>query len=158
MKLTFLYDINKLGLNNSMGRILELATNNVRRIQFLMIALLFFSYNVEAQIDSLNIQLIGINKGEKYKFISNGKVFYKVKCNGLNRVNDFLFPIQNLKENATLDLFVYRKGRFGLFYRNTEACFIFKPQFKYLVIYRNKRLKNRYALDYEWSNNRMMLE
>jgi hypothetical protein len=106
--------------------------------------------------DSLQLVMQGLQNGETYIVLYNNIVVRKIKCSH-KRCSEYI----GIKLDTTylegnfLNIQVLRKGRFGLFYRDTYLSPTFKNEYKYLIIFRNNHLKNRYALDYFWSNDKL---
>lgn len=97
-------------------------------------------------------------KGEKYKIVYKDIEIAKIKCRQKTCIYYVKIPLDKVKKNDIIDLHIFRKGKFGIFYRYTELFISYKSGFEYLSFFRNYRLKNRYALDYFWSNGRVYSE
>lgn len=117
---------------------------------------LCFSIRLMAQDDSLRIHIQGLCKGEKYEVYYNNILVSKIRC-AKKRCDDYIsIKLDSImKEDSFLNIDIHRRGRYALFYRDTY----FSPRYikgkKYLVIRRNKKLKNRYALDYLWADEKI---
>lgn len=115
--------------------------------------------------DSLRVSMFGICKGEKYKFYNrNYKLIAQFECNHKSKIFGncccsfhFSIPVDSfMKVNKPLELIVYKK--FWFKYRDTHFHTLYDPTKKYLVIYRNHRLKNRYAIDSWWLDEKLKYE
>lgn len=116
---------------------------------YILFILLMFSIHTYAQQDSLRIYFQGLSMGETYK------IYYKSKKIGtisVKRHNIYLaIPLDySMKENHFLDISIYRKGWFSLFFRDTYFATTYNPNKKYLIVHRNQKLKRRFAIEPIW--------
>ena len=104
--------------------------------------------------DSLTVVFQGIKKGEKYKIYYKGN-FVKIiesKKDFFRSTDSLRVSIIGINDGDGLGLDVYRKGRFSIFYRNTYFGTFYDSSKKYLIIYRDEKLKLRYAITPIWRN------
>ena len=103
--------------------------------------------------DSLIVYFTGhVPKREKFKVQYGADVILKFKSNGGYK-HKFKVPLsKNAKNGDALNIYVLRKGLFGLSYKDVGLNRHFELGYKYLIIFRDNRLKNKYAVDSEWSN------
>lgn len=101
--------------------------------------------------DSLRIYLQGILKGESYKIFYNHYEFANLKCYGNFCYYYFAIPIDSLiKKGKEIQLSIYRKGRHSLKYKQTYFYSEYDPTQKYLIIFRNIKLKDKFAIEPLW--------
>jgi hypothetical protein len=103
--------------------------------------------------DSIEVYFIGEGpKGERIKVQYGSVKILEFKIRGPFKYK-FLIPSPRTKKyGAALNVFVLRKGLFGIAFRDTRLNAYYEEGFKYLVIIRDTTLKNRFAVKYEWSN------
>ena len=97
-----------------------------------------------AQQDSVDVFFIGNTTGEKFKIFWDGKLILTFKGSKSYKYN-FKVPREEawVNKRYTGKFLVYRKSAFGLSYKEIGA---FNPGYephKYLVIWRNPRLKKQ---------------
>jgi len=114
--------------------------------------LLLFLFGSSLKADSLTVVFQGVKKGERYKIYYKGNFvkLIKSKRNFIRSVDSIRISISGLNESDVLDLNVHRKGRFSIFYRNTYFGTFYNPSKKYLIVYRDEKLKSRYAITPLW--------
>lgn len=105
------------------------------------------------QPDSVDVFFIGNIPGEKFKVFWDGKLLTTIKGNRSYKYR-FKIPRDSMWQDKdyTNKFSVYRKPTLGLRYREVGT---FNPNYepkKYLVIWRNPKLKNRAAIQTNWSN------
>lgn len=116
---------------------------------FSLFICLIVAIRLHAQQDSLRIYFQGLNKGETYV------IYYKSNKIGTisTKKNNFYLAIpvdDSMKENHFLDINIYRKGCFSLFFRYTSFSTTYNPHKKYLIVHRNEKLKRRFAIEPLW--------
>jgi len=106
--------------------------------------------------DSLRIFIQGMMRGEKYKIYYNHQYLRKVKCRN-EKCSEYLsLSIDpSISKGKILPIEIYRKGFMGFVYRNTFFSVTYNPEFKFLIIFRNQRLKKRYALEPLWRDEKL---
>ena len=124
----------------------------------LVFILIILSSLCFAQSDSLKIFFTGYDfKGEKFKVLHESKEVLKFKA-GERYKYSFTIPKDSTwKYGRPLSIHIYRKGKFGLCYRDLEFNAFYEPGSKYLQIYRDGMLRNKYAVDYKWVNEEPFL-
>lgn len=120
----------------------------------LLFAFLFLFCISQIQADSLTVVFQGIRKGEKYKVYYNGNLekIIKGERNFIRSTDSLRISIIGINDGDVLGLDVYRKGRFSIFYRNTYFGTFYDSCKKYPIIYRDEKLKSRYAITPIWRN------
>jgi hypothetical protein len=106
-----------------------------------------------AQQDSVDVFFIGNTPGEKFKVFWDGKLLLAFKGNKSYK-HEFKVPREDMwkVKGYTNKFSVYRKPSFGIRYKEIGT---FNPNYdskKYLVIWRNPKLKNRAAIQTSWSD------
>jgi hypothetical protein len=106
-----------------------------------------------AQSDSLKICFVGYSNGDQYKIYSETvvklhirekgkfKYLFQIPIDSAWRVG---YPIHNIS--------VSRKGKLAFRYRETGLQIPYDNTKRYLVIRRNPELKNKYAVDFIWTD------
>lgn len=105
------------------------------------------------QSDSLEIFFIGNIKGEKYKIFWGEGAAMNFKGTTSYKYS-FKVPREDKswsKRGWINNVFVYRKGRFSLSYKEVPLTIEYENK-KYLVIWRNPALRNQIALQASWSD------
>lgn len=124
----------------------------------LISSLLFFKLeNSFAQSDSLTVfvKIVG-PKYEKYRFYHKGKLMIETP-RGDFYLDSFKVALgSNFRQGSSLDIYITRKGLIRIGYWNIPLGIPLytNPNKKYLVIYRDPRFKNRFPLDYLYTNSR----
>jgi hypothetical protein len=125
-----------------------------------MMSITAFSQTVVT--DTINVIMTGLYKGEKYRIYYNGALVKTLNCKSKieDGTCDFEFKLigKIIQSGDLLPLFIFRKGRFGLIYRETKLSILYNPHYKYLRIYRNFKFKNKYSIDYKWINEKPMYD
>jgi hypothetical protein len=105
-----------------------------------------------AQTDSLKVFFIGQVPGEKFQVYWKGKKVLDVS-GSTSYKESFSIPKEERwrSSGGVDDLTVYRRGKFGVRYKDTGFFSGFENK-KYLIIKRNPRLKNRAAVEAFWSD------
>ena len=111
--------------------------------------------SLKAQNDSIRIILQGdFIRNEKFNIFYKDTLVKTIKC---KKHHVYFFAIKKdsiIKENDILDIRVLRKGAFGLFYRDTYFGTTYKSE-KYLILYKNEKLKNRFSIEPIWQNEQI---
>lgn len=118
-----------------------------------VLLLIILSTGVVLSQDSVRVFVVGGGiKGEKFKYRYENKELLKFRVKG-NFKYEFEVPIKKgMKYGSSIPIFIYRKGFFGLFYRRVGEGLYYDDNYKYLIIIRDERLKNRVPLEFKWSN------
>jgi len=115
------------------------------------ILLLLNSLNLFAQ-DSLKIYFIGsFLHSEKYLITYEGNLLKKYCVKSY--FGDTLKIERPLKYKSMEFLPIKIFKKYLGFYKDTEISILNYPDKKYLLIYRDKRMRNRYSLNYYWFDN-----
>ena len=103
--------------------------------------------------DSVQVFVIGGGvDGEKFRFYYKDRKVLNFKVDG-NFKYEFKIPMEKgWQYGSSIPLFIYRKGRFGLFYRNVVPAIYYDDAHKYLIFERDYGRKNRFPLEFSWSN------
>lgn len=93
----------------------------------------------------------GLFNKEKYQIFIDGELYREIKPGNFNFY--ITIPLDsNIKGCMPLNFDIYRKGKFGLFFRDTNCGAFYNEEKKFLIIYRNHKLKRRFAIDAIWSD------
>jgi hypothetical protein len=118
--------------------------------KILLILVLAVSFRSYAS-DSLTIYLQGLKPGEKYKVYLKGYLIGDFQCK--KKSCTFQFKILDEYENGEpLGLRIYRKCKMCFSYKDTYFGTFYDSKKKYLIIYRNEKLKNKYAIEPLWKD------
>lgn len=111
-----------------------------------------FSLTANAQTDSLRVFFVGQVPREKFQVYWKGKKVLDFEGSTAYK-KSFSIPRETTWQSSggVTDLIIYRKGKFGLRFRDTAFFSGFEDR-KYLIIKRNPRLKNRAAVEAIWSD------
>lgn len=107
-----------------------------------------FTQNCNEYLDSLRVNFIGLERGDKYRIkYLNDDVYLNCKSEKCSYYLSF--------KRDTTDLFfskikVFKKGQKG--YNNTFLSVVDNKYRKFLILHKSKRLKKRYAIDYFWGD------
>lgn len=106
-----------------------------------------------AQTDSIKVFFWGEGpKGEKFKVYHRDKILIDFESKG-KFIHTFFIYVQQAQEyGAALEIAVYRKGRYNLYFRSTQLNSYYDPSKEYYIIERNIKLKNKYAVEQRWSD------
>lgn len=140
-------------MNNKM--IPLILTNNVLLKSILLLCFFMLYSNKEAlALDSTKVFVAGwFFKGETYYIHVNNQV-YKIKCKwGSDAFSFYVLHSDSIKDGEFMKLTIWRKGRWGLRYFDTNTVIMYDDSRKYLVLSRSNRVKNRYSFEVEWLNN-----
>jgi hypothetical protein len=105
------------------------------------------------KVDSIRVFFIGGSSPEKYKFYYEGKLVFSVKVKDSFNYTFRLNTVKIWNGNHVSGIQIYRKGRFGIKFRDTGEQISYEPN-KYLIIKKNPFLKNRIAVDHYWSDTK----
>jgi len=138
--------------------------NSLFRAKNMLFLAIFYSvsaYSQKCNQDSLRILLQSIENGESYEVYYADSLIGKFSCETNKPRYDFFcafhltIPVDStMKDGEFLDLEIYRKSKYGHIYRNTNIVIVYNSHEKYLRIYRDHRVKNRYALSYMWRDEK----
>lgn len=119
-------------------------------ILFLFLCASYLSYSK----DSLTVFIWGIKKGEKYKVVVQGKIQGIYFCNSKSKTCSFEFKIYSgqYSNEEPMQIDVYRKSRFSFQYKSTLFSAFYNTNKKYLLIKRDNKLKDRYAVKSVWED------
>jgi hypothetical protein len=105
--------------------------------------------------DTLTVFFTGMGEGEIYKMCNGHTLLSVVKTKskqGFKKVFKIsLSP--KLKDGTGMDITVLRKGRFGIWFRDTNLLVAYSSQRRYLVVSKNLNLKRRRSVEYKWSDD-----
>jgi len=109
----------------------------------------FLSYS---QGDSLRVFFYGNVKGERFKVYWEGRMLLKFKSSASYKYSFKIPREKSLEKDGLIEhIMIYRKGVFGLRYRDLVFQVDYEPK-KYLIIWRNPMLKNWAAVQGRWSD------
>jgi hypothetical protein len=119
-----------------------------------LLLILFYFFIQHLYGDSLTVVFQGIKKGEKYKVFYKGDFVKLIKSKKHYKYSNdsFRISVLGLQDGNGLGIEIYRKGKCGLFYRDTYFGTFYDSSKKYLIVYRDEKLKSRYAISPIWSN------
>ena len=120
------------------------------KLSLYLLAILLSHFNY-SQVDSIKVFIVGNVKGESYKFYFGRKMVLSFTSDYSYKYA-FTIPIDSsYVENQTMmrNLSAYRK--FGLSFKRIAFNPVYK-NYKYLIIWRNMKMKMRFAMDYYWSD------
>jgi len=101
--------------------------------------------------DSLTVFIQGYgHKGEKYKVYHRNKLILKFKSGGAYLYTFKIPKSSDWKYGSRLNLYVERRGKFGLFYRSIGLNAYNTNKHKYFLLRRSDLLKNKYAFEQQW--------
>ncbi|TSE04794.1 hypothetical protein [Aquimarina algiphila] len=117
---------------------------------YIILILTILSHGVKSQNDSLKILLINGSKIKNYKLIVqyNDSLHYKIK---LKKNSNHLIKLpmpEGLEEYDALPLSIFKKSFF--MYRDTHTNVSYEKNKKNLIIYDDKRVKDRYSFSFIW--------
>ena len=112
--------------------------------------IMFLSIKAYSQ-DTITVVFHGIRKGESYIVYNRFKKIGFIKYKN-TRYGDYELKIDvsSYKEGDFMSIEIYRRGFLSLGYKNTSLSVKFMPNKPYLLLFRDRKLKNRYALTPEW--------
>jgi hypothetical protein len=127
--------------------------NSIMGQKFCIVIILFTSIPTFAQEDSIKVFFIGNYPGEKFRVFWEGKLILEFKG---DRSYKYTFQVPRdaswIKKGYTNKFVIYRRAAWGFAYKELGG---FNPGYepkKYLIIWRNPRLKNRAAIQTRWSD------
>jgi uncharacterized protein YfaT (DUF1175 family) len=104
------------------------------------------------QPDSLRIYFHGLDKHDKYLVYYNDSLVKTItgKTGFENHYVSIQIDTSILYKDNYWPITVYKKMFFGIFSINTYLKIDFQCMSKYLIIYKDFRVKRRYSLSYMW--------
>ncbi|MGV3599175.1 MAG: hypothetical protein ACO1PI_15020 [Bacteroidota bacterium] len=123
--------------------------------------LIIFSVIIKANkngpnIDSIKVHVIGyFFKNESFKFhdrVANRTTYKKVK-KGINAFAFYTYISDTIKNGDIIHLRIVRKSFLGCKYVDTRGVVIYEDDRKYLVFWRDFRMKDRYSFVIDWWNS-----
>lgn|GEM_PF-5792351 len=112
---------------------------------FLLLSFCGLSQNT-INSDSLKMY-INLKECKKFEVYYEDKLLFK---SGTSSSEDTLITFYSVIGKGQLPITVFKKGIFG--YRNSELTIYYESNKKYLVLFRNSRVKRRYFFDVKWVN------
>ncbi len=112
---------------------------------FLLLSFCGLSQNTKSS-DSLKLY-INLKECKKIEVYYEDKLLFK---SGTSSSKDTVITFYSVIGQGQLPITVFKKGIFG--YRNSELIIYYEPNKKYLVLFRNSRVKRRYFFDARWVN------
>lgn len=123
------------------------------RCSFWVLFSFFATGTAFAQNSQLKVHVIGnFYKMEKFIFEYEGVQFHKSVKRGKNSFAFFIDIPDSIRHDEEIKIRVFRKGFWGLRFRDTETEVYYEANRKYLVLNRSKRLKSRYSFESYWSD------
>ena len=105
------------------------------------------------QKDSVTVFILGRSqKGEKYKVYYNGQMILRFKSARLYMYDFNIKKGSDWKYGTRINLYIVRKGRFGVIYRSIGLNPYYDGKSRYYILRRSDRLKNKYAFEYLWAD------
>lgn len=95
--------------------------------------------------------MIGNKPNEYYKFYDNGEIALKFKSGYSYKYSFNIFRDSAMIEHKSVlrTVGVYKKGLFG--YKRIGIAPVYENK-RYLVVWRNVRLRKRFSFDHYWTN------
>jgi hypothetical protein len=124
-----------------------------RNIRLTILIWAFLGFNLCHASDTLRVYVTGyFFNGETYRVYYNGHLMEWESNVG----SDFsAFDIElpdSIEDGQRLNMEIYRKGRFGMFWRDTRTDVVYNSKRSYCILMVSFRLKKRYSLNNEWSD------
>lgn len=117
----------------------------------------FISMTIAQQRDSLRIFVQGLGKGEKYRVYYKEVLLREIHCKQNRCLTYFSIPFdKTIRSGDVLDLKIRKKR--CIKYSNTFFLARYDSSKKFLIVFKNHRLKRRYALDAIWSDAKLLYE
>lgn len=121
-----------------------------------VVALVFFipiACVYSQNTDSLKVYLVGSKRGESILMYYDGKLLVDFKSKGRYFYSFSILRDSNWVANQSdLTKFsFYKRAKFGIRFRNLNLTPLYEAK-ENLIIRRNRRLKNKFAFDYVWSD------